>query len=332
AMDLLAKRRPRWGVLLFTVGCAFGALAVHLYVGELVSMTAQPLGGSRLASFMTMGTVLLRYLVLLVSPLGLSVTHDVVPLQQWTPLALFGWLLFLGLGVSAVFFLMLKKSGRFLSVWIWCFAPLLPVSQFLVPLQNVMTDRYLFLSAMAPALVLGFIAERQGSLAKFAVASVLLVWAGFSSLRGWMFSDSELLFNDALAQTQYSPIPPYQLGMLADGRGDKRNTEKFFRMAINRNQLALAQDLLPHTAARRASNNLARLLVSEGRLGEAVQVLELARQDWPSDSKLAGNLLQVLMRQERRDEAEVLCLLRMKNGFPQSTKIERLCLTLSQSP
>src|SRR6185436_20739651 len=96
-------------------------------------------------------------------PVGLSVHHDVPTRAASNPLA---WLAYLVLLLLAVAALWAARRGQRLWLWAlgWFALPLLPTSQVLAPLQNLMADRYLLLAVMGPCLVISALARRGARL------------------------------------------------------------------------------------------------------------------------------------------------------------------------
>ena len=201
AQDLIARRRPRWALIGLSLGVAVAAFGAHAYVGRTVGMTALPHGGDRFATLLIMGAVWVRYLALLAVPAGLSVVHDVP--SPGVAEGLLGWLVVLAWGGMALLWWRRRREGWPLSAWIWLVIPLAPVSQVVFPLQNVMADRYLFLSAMTPALFLACaLCEKRSSLAML----VALGLGGVTQSRAHLFANSAALFRDASSFYYFSAL------------------------------------------------------------------------------------------------------------------------------
>lgn len=296
--DLLARRKPEWRVLGISMAIAVAALAVHMKVGHVVHMTVPPAGGSRLAQLATMGPVWLRYLVVLVWPPALSLVHDVPVRTSFDALSALGYLAVVGWGVGVV--LWRKRDQRIvLASFAWFVVPLAPVSQVLFPLQNQMADRYLFLSVMAVALLLGAVAARFARPGVALGGVAIAGWAFATLNRGSLFADSIAAFSDATKKTQYATMAPYQLGQAYEEIGVDARAIAAYREVLRRSE---GHD----EAGRRATNNLAKLLARHGDLPGAERVLRSGRQRFPDDPKMRNNLIQVLLRQGRTREAKEL--------------------------
>ena len=300
ALDLAARRRPAWAVWGTSALAVALVLPLHVLVGQTVRMTTPPIGGTRWTAAVTMGPVILRYLGLAVFPPGLSLVHDVRALGSVTALSIAGWLTALALGGVGLYAWRRHEEPLPLAAWLWFFAPLVPVSQILFPLQNLMADRYLWLSVMAPALGLGVLAQRWRKGGRWVAGCSAATFALFTTLRALLFANPTQLYTDALAKTTLSPIPPYQLGQVFEERGDDETALHYYELTLER---APGSDEL----ARRATNNLAKLHARAGRLEEAQALLVRGLALWPNDPKIVGNLAEVLARQGRHQQAIETC-------------------------
>ncbi len=299
AQDWLARRKPDVRVLAAAAAVAVVAVLLHLEVGHVVHMTQPPAGGSRLSQLATMGPVWLRYAGVLLWPGSLSLVHDVPVRARFDAVAASGYLALAAWAVAAVV-LWKKQNMRLPAVCLlWFIVPLVPVSQVVFPLQNQMTDRYLFLSVMAVALPLGALAARWprpgGALAGLAVAGLSFATLDRSSL----FADSVAAFSDATAKTKLATIAPYQLGQAYEDAHDDASAIRAYEEVLRRARG-------PEEAARRATNNLAKLLARRGDLPAAERVLRSGREQFPDDPKMLRNLVEVLRRQGRQREAQEL--------------------------
>lgn len=304
AQDLMLRRRPQARIYVPTVLALGLALGVHLYVGQIVGMIAPPLGGSRVNAFISMGPVWLRYVQLCFAPWHLSIAHDVPARTAWD--------LWSGLGVAFCALTLVFSALRWRAnkpfaafVWLWFFAPLAPVSQFLAPLQNRMADRYLWLSVLAPCLLLARLGtweplRRSVAVQRALGALVALALFAFTFDRAVTFSDSVLLFADGTRKTRHDTDAPYQLGKALEDLGRDEEAMTAFREVLARAPEG------PEPDARAASNNLARLLARRGELHEAEQVLRAALARFPDDPKVRGNLVKVLDGMGRVEEAQAL--------------------------
>lgn len=306
SQDLVMGRRPDGRLYAGSIAVVALAMSAHVYVGSLVGMVAEPLGGSRHHALLSMGPVWLRYLALCVAPWNLSISHDVPVRTEWDLPAVCGTLFV----VAALVFAGLtclrgKRRPAYLALWF--FVPLAPVSQVLVPLQNSMADRYLWLSVMAPCLFASWAigwAVARGFLSpvfsKVTGAAMVLVLTGATFDRTLTFSDSVLLFLDGTAKTVLEPDAPYQLGKALEEAGREDDAIVAFQEVLRRTHGTR------NRADVKASNNLARLLARRGALAEAEAVLRASLERFPNERKLRGNLSKVLRTMNRHQEADEL--------------------------
>jgi len=300
AQDLMKRRKPEPALYAAALAAAAVAVVVHILVGSRVGMVGAPAGGSHGAALLTMGPVWLRYLRLLVLPQGaLSIVHDVPIRTSVDAAVLAGYALPLAWAVFGAWSMRRKRAPLVLASFLFFAVPLLPVSQVLFPLQNLMADRYLYLSAMAPALIAAF-AVLAWPKAGVAVSVGWIAVASATTIgRASLFADSEAVFRDAVRKTERSPIAPYQLGEALEARGDDEAAIEAYREVLRR---APGRE----EATRRATNNLAKLLARKGKLAEAEQLLRRGRTLFPDDPKMLENLARVVSRQGRSEEAEEL--------------------------
>jgi tetratricopeptide (TPR) repeat protein len=299
AQDLVLKRRPKLALYAGALAAISLAMVMHLYVGRVVGMFTEPAGGSRVNALITMGPVWLRYLGISAFPWRLSIAYDVPDRTCWDLRAIAGYAFVVVAAAIALFALARRNARLPLFLFLWCFCPLLPVSQILIPLQNRMADRYLWLSVMAPCALVGWaLAALYQSNTGAVARRFVLVLSGLACLslaaasfeRAVVFSDSLLLFTDGTQKTRFDTDAPYQLGKALEELGRDDEAMVAFGEVLTRSPSG------PEPNARAASNNLARLLARQGRLQEAEQVLKAALSRFPRDRKLTGNLVKVLKK------------------------------------
>lgn len=154
-------------------------------------------GGSLFATFLTMLTVVCRYLWLILWPVDLSVLyeHTVFTAVSLRVVAAAGLLLLL-VGLACLLF----RQNRRYGFWpIFFLTALLPVSQ-IVPLVTLMNDRYLYFPMLAVAGLYGAgcatLLERFGRRGLLPVAVVLPILALLSFQRAGVWRDDISLWRD----------------------------------------------------------------------------------------------------------------------------------------
>jgi Tetratricopeptide repeat len=296
AQDLLAHRRPRWAIVSVSAGVAVLSLGLHHAVGVRVGMLSGPLSASPWSAFCTMGVVWLEYLKILLWPPRLALVHEVPRLDALGAASSLGWLLFASVGVLGILRLRRGQPGL-LGAWLWATLPLAPVSQVFFPLQNVMADRYLWLSTLALGLGLGaWHAHRTGAAVATALLGVFLVG---SAWRASQFGDGALLFSRETRLTR-GALAPSLLGRTLERQSDLAGAQAAYRQSIERPCEPLCDP------ARMSSNNLARLLSDVGNFDLAEPILREAIRRFPSDPDAYFNLVKVLYRMGRTEEARAV--------------------------
>jgi hypothetical protein len=279
AHDFLVRRRPDWRVILPSALLAGGAIALHTAVGEAVGMQDPARG------LAAMGGIWLRYLGMTAWPPLLSIVHDAPAPALW------GHGIVLLLGVLAA---TLARRGRLpLFAWIWFVIPLLPVSGLFFSLQNMLADRYLLLSLLAPCLLVAALpVPRVG-------AAVVVLLLGIATAgRASLFTADLPLWADATSKTRTNPVAPFKLGASYEEAGQLEEAGRAYREALRRDPRG--------ETGRAATNNLANLHARQGDLAQAEAIFRTARRTWPDDPKLWGNLAEVVARQGRLDEARAI--------------------------
>jgi protein O-mannosyl-transferase len=302
-IDYAMARRPRWSVVAGAGLVASCALVVHLHVGGIVGMLAEPIGGSRLTAAASMLVVVVRYIGLSFFVHPHAVIYEVAPLGFDSALVWGAALLLAAIAGLAVFAHRRGLRAPGFAALIFAVA-LAPVSQVFAPLQNQMADRYLMLAVLGPMVALSYAVTCLLSRARLAqlraplsaVLVVLVGLLGFSRARA--YADPVLLFYEATERTKANPRGPYQLAMVLEARGDEESAETFFRVAYARG--------LGTESGRRAGNNLGRLLYRQGRVVEALALYRELREVYPDDARVLFNVSRVLRALGEEEEADAL--------------------------
>ncbi|MFT5684008.1 MAG: Flp pilus assembly protein TadD, partial [Myxococcota bacterium] len=321
--------RLRWWIQWVPYGLlALLGLALTLHVGGMVAMMSPVRAESGLGVFIIEIQVILRYLGMIVWPAELSIRYPepgVVSLSSPTLLA----------GLGAVGGLLAvagsqHRSRPMLSLGIlWFFITLLPVSQ-IVPIQNLMADRYLLLpsaglilagvSLLPPDILrkpVGLVAA-GGILLALSVAtwdrsgvwhSSQALWAdlvekhptephGWTALIGVAVEDgrldeAECLIAQALTVLPNEPGIHQSQGILLMERGDFIGAEQAFRSAL---------EMSP--GLRKSMYNLMLSLRRQGRVLEAVQIGQTLVTEHPLYETAWNGLGALYIDLEQPEEAQ----------------------------
>jgi tetratricopeptide (TPR) repeat protein len=174
-------------------------------------------GGSIWATALTMLTVFVRYLQLLVWPVGLSAFYD-VPVRTGPDLAVAGGaLLLLVSGAGTVW---LWRHRRDLAFWVLvAVIGLLPVTQ-VIPLVTLMNDRYLYFPLLGAGGLLGCVVaelvrrggDRRRPVTLAVIALLLLPLPLLASHRTDVWRNSLALWTDAEHHSPRSTFVLFNLG------------------------------------------------------------------------------------------------------------------------
>jgi len=286
---------PRWWLQWLPFGAVtLMALGVSLALGQQVSMYAEVRGGSTAAALLLETRVVLRYLGLVAWPAQLSLVYpEPVPLPWTHPASLVAAGLVLA-SLVAVPLLARRRPLAALGI-AWFYATLLPVSQ-LVPIQNLMADRYLLLPLAGCCMVAADLAKgsrgrlRQLLVGAGALACLLL---GASTVRqAATWHSSVALWSRALERAPDDSAALRNLAGALDEAGERERAVATLERGLRR---------LPGDADLLAGLGLLRL-----KQGQAERAEELLGAAWQADSsqrKAASNLVTLLLEQERSAEA-----------------------------
>ncbi len=159
---------------------------------------------------------------------------------------------------------------------------------------SFVADHWQYLASLGPiALVAGGGLQRLAETPRRVVGTIVLAVLGlltFDHARD--FHDSETLWRSSLAHNDEAPMVHYNLGLLLQGDGRTEEAAQHYRRAI---------ELRPDYAI--ALNNLAEIRAGQGRIVEAVDLLEEAVAAAPDDSTLRWNYGRRLEQTGRFDAA-----------------------------
>ena len=273
------------------------ALAIAIRVGGHVSMYAPLRGGSHAAALLLETRVILHYFAMLAWPVHLSVLYpEPPPLPLGHPASLAG-LAVVGSLLAAI--PLTARRAPLVSLGLcWFFLTLLPVAQIL-PIQNLMADRYLILpwGGLVLALAAGLAALRRrlgmAPLLAVGVACLGLAWATWTRIPAW--HDSVALWSAAL---EVYPDSEKARRFLAGALAEAGRPEEA--------EAVLTAGLIRPGTHPGLQAGLGVLRLTQRRPEEA-EVLLQAAWDGDDDLREAGaNLLSLLVGQGRLDEAVAL--------------------------
>lgn len=299
-LSLLKEGERPWSwrlirdLLPFALTAAAG-LAVTLSLGDAVGMYAVPRADSTPGLLAIEAQVVQQYLGMLVWPGRLAALYPEPTVTALSDPAVQTALI--ALATPAVLGLVLLRWNPRLALGIgWFYVALLPVSQ-IIPIQNLIADRYLLLPSAGAVVALAALLPEEdgrwdlpllvGGALTAMVFSVLTwrqsttwhdtvrLWTPVVALhpeleRGWVslagalgeagrLADARTVLTAGLVRHPGAPTLLQARGTLALGEGDPTTAETDFRAA-----------LVADPTLRKARNNLAIVLMDQKRLDEAV--------------------------------------------------------------
>jgi Flp pilus assembly protein TadD len=215
-------------------------------------------GGNPFATFLTMLTVLTRYLQLLFWPTGLSAIYDPPIKTGFDPAVMGGGILFILLVAGGV---ILFRRNRRLFFWYGLFfAGLLPVSQ-IVPIVTLMNDRYLYFPMLGAAACFGSLAGSVKALSgKRRVIMLTVIGLIMMSLpllsfaRAGVWKNELTLWRDASSKAPNHQVALYGLAQALQNSGDLEAAIPVYRRVLELNPRHL--DTLTHLGALYRSKNM----------------------------------------------------------------------------
>lgn len=295
------RERPTttgWWLRWVPLGLATAAaLAVSLSLGELVSMYAPARGGSTAAALLLECRVILHYLGMIVWPRQLAVIYSepaVLPLLHPASLAALAAVL-----AALVAIPLTARRWPVLALGLaWFFVTLVPVSQ-IVPIQNLMADRYLLLPLagvlLALSVPLAWLIARWGHVPMVALFVVVALLGALTFQQNLDWHSSEALWSAALERAPDNARVRRSLAGALEAEDRADEAEVLLRAGVDR------YGEVPTLLA-----GLGLMALQQGRSGEAEVLLEQAWQQDDDLRRAAANLVSLLVAQGRYDEAVVL--------------------------
>ncbi|WP_224985048.1 tetratricopeptide repeat protein [Geomonas agri] len=215
-------------------------------------------GGSRLATFFTMLTVLTRYVKLLFWPTGLSTIYD-PPVRTGVDGAVLLGAAILALLVAVG--IMLYRRQRGLLFWYSLFfIGLLPVSQ-IVPIVTLMNDRYLYFPMLGASVCFGSLAYwfetcsgAQRALALLLTGLVFTALALLSFSRAGVWKNDLTLWNDAARKAPTHYVALYGWAQALQNSGDLDAALPVYLRILQKNPRHL--DTLAHLGSLYRAKNM----------------------------------------------------------------------------
>jgi len=286
-----SKRKPYLGYLLVTAFYLWIRFQLLHNVQE--KLVAYP-GGSFYTNILTMSRVMVGYLKLLIFPLNLNADHLISPsLSLGEGSVILSLLLLIFLFV--IIFRKIIPSGGIPSLAVfWLLITILPVSN-LIPLGNIMAERYLYLPSVGFSLLLAAALVRLLPFKKLAIPLIILLLAFYSLntiRRNSVWKNNFTLWSYTVRQSPLNPRVHTNLGLAYYRKGNIARAEKEYRQAIGLDKRQV-----------KAYNNLGLLYYEKEKYTQAIKEYKKALDIEPSFSTAYYNLGLVYRKKGEEDKA-----------------------------
>ena len=257
----------------FFVTCFY--LIIQFWVFKDVSINLSESGQSIFVMF----KVLASYIKLLFLPFGLNADYVIPPIL----VDVVSFLLSVVLIIALIIILLRIGKGNklfcFFAVW---FLVTLSLVSNIIPLSNIMAERYLYIPVMGFSGAAGVLFRKGVSgniFAKICLGVVLTVFAFVSISRNVVWHDEFSLWHDTLAREPDSARAHHNLGVVYNSKGMYEKAEYEYKKTL---------EIKPNDAG--AYYNLGNLYERKGLIDDAIAAYEKAIQSNPYHADAYNNL------------------------------------------
>ena len=192
------------------------------------------IGGSIVTSLITTSVIIMRYFLLIIFPLKLSIEYPINPISSFlNPIFLFSFLVIIFVFFSIYKFLNRNRTAGFFSLWF--FITLIPTMNF-IPILNPMAERYLYLPLIGVCGLVGsFLLQTKKEKQKYFISFLLVISAVFmlrTFIRNYDWKDDITLAKKTIQTTPNSVKSHYNLGYYYLKANVLSQAEEEFRKAI----------------------------------------------------------------------------------------------------
>ena len=256
-----------------------------------------------LTRLLTLPKIIVQYLWLIIAPYELNAEHIVrFSKSLIEPSTLFSILILIGLGIGVSLLAKNYKRDVF-GMW-WFFVSLLPVIN-IIPIGNIMAERYLYLPFVGISLFLSIwliylygvtinlfsLQLWKRGLIAITTVSVLLLGI-LTHLRNMDWKDDFALWSKTVIASPESPRAHNNLGNVYEKQGRLNEAMQEYKKALRLNP--------NHEVAH---NNLGFVYAKQGRLDEAIKEYNLSLSLKPNYAKVHNNIGDVYYKQGHLNEA-----------------------------
>jgi hypothetical protein len=285
--------RPNWMILIVWLLLSIPIMLItrRMQTGELI--TPAPLWSRPFV----LGDAIAFYLYKLAFPLRLLVDYGRTP--KWVSEHPWTWsLLLVPVVIGAICWRARERYpwlGIAFAFFLLALLPVLGLTPFDVQMISTVTDRYLYLAMVAPAMALAFVLARIQTRGVYvAVAIALAMLAVRSNLRARQWHDEFTLFLPELRLNPRSLAAHQVLGVTYSAKDRPDLAAEHFRAAL---------EVKPDDP--RSLYNLGNILLRQQRFADAIPFYRAALVKAPRSARIHSNLGVALANTGRLDAAEV---------------------------
>ena len=282
------------------------SVADKISIKRILDVSAETPEVSRGVYLMTQGRVLVRYIRLLVLPVGQNIDHD-IPYQYsfWSLAVLSFWLVVLAVFGWGVWLYRRKRVVSALGIAVFFVA--ISVESSVIPITDTIFEHRLYLPMIGFVMVVMdvlswgmdklYSSVETRKYAKYIIVSMVIVLvlglAAASFARNEVWRSALSLWTDAVKKSPTKARPLNNLGLAYVDLGRNKDAEDVYRRALDSNSDNVEVMI-----------NLGVLLGQERRTKEAVEVLKRGIEIKPQFVSGYINLGNVYMLQGKHIEAE----------------------------
>ncbi len=261
----------------------------------------------------------LTYVRLFFLPLNLHMEYDMPYIRSTLDYEAWAILLFL-LSLAVIIFYFGRKKKEIIFGQLWFIFGLLPVSGIIIPINNVVSEHYLYLGSVGFFIVIAAIFlslwRSSPSFLKLSMtgfgAVILVTISTLTFLRNRDWREPLNMYLDIIGKTKYSFRAYNNAGVEYFRRGNFEEAEKYFWRSL---------EILPTYAE--ALNNLGVIYERRGDFAEAQRLYRESVELKPDYALARNNLANVYLRSNKISEAKKQLEETLK-FYPYDSEAQRL--------
>ncbi|MFW5731265.1 MAG: tetratricopeptide repeat protein [Desulfonatronovibrionaceae bacterium] len=344
--------------VLYNVGFFSGSFSMGRALEDVSTLMRETEDISRWEYLMTQFTVLPRYLLLYVFPVGQNIDPMYPVTTDFFNLYTLAGTFFLAILLGAGIYLIPRQPLPALSIF-WFFITL-SVESSIIPISDPMFEHRMYLPMMGPALATAWVgarvARRHFKLIMAAAICLVLAFGAASYARNSVWQSELSIWQDSVSKNSDNHRAHTSLALVLEETGRRQQALKHYNRALEINpdygfaHLNLGALLAESGQAVRAEkhfrqaleelpnnpgilSNLGASLAAQGRFKEALEFFGRVLKFEPDNIQARFNLAVTLARLERFDEAseQVLAILARDQDNAQALQLQKFLTNTQQS-